>query len=201
MSEKPLLCVLGASGSGKSTICLELEQKYNLKQVPSYTIRKPHIENKSGHIFLSVEELRYIEKELIDYAETIGAKYGITCKQIDSEEYDLYVVDFTGLKYLLDNYKGKRKIVSVFIECPLSDRYERLNKRYAKQFETFKEANQKTLERIVHDAGEFNLAKVFCDYVIDNHTGNYANAMMKIIKICIDNGIIQSKEFSYAICI
>lgn len=201
MSEKPLLCVLGASGSGKSTICLELEQKYNLKQIPSYTTRKPRSENKSGHIFLTAEELKYIENELFAYAETTVAEYGVTCKQIDSEEYDLYVVDYTGLKNLLDNYKGKRKIVSVFIECPLSDRYERLNKRYAKQFDTFKEANQKTLERIVHDAGEFNFAKASCDYVIDNHTGNFANAMMKIINICMENGIIQSKEFNYAICI
>lgn len=94
----------------------------------------------------------------------------------------------------MDNYKGKRKIVSVFIECPLSDRYERLNKRYAKQFDTFKEANQKTLERIVHDACEFNLAKASCDYVIDNHTGNFANAMMKIINICMENGIIQVRS-------
>lgn len=101
MSEKPLLCVLGASGSGKSTICLELEQKYNLKQIPSYTTRKPRSENKSGHIFLTAEELKYIENELFAYAETTGAEYGVTCKQIDSEEYDLYVVDYTGLKNLI----------------------------------------------------------------------------------------------------
>ncbi len=196
MSDKPLICILGCSGSGKSTICLELEQKYNLKQIPSYTTRKPRNQyDKKGHTFISYEEFKSIENDLVACVETTGAKYGVTQEQINNEEYDLYVVDFTGLKKLWSNYKGKRKIISVYIDCPLSDRYERLNKRYTKEFDTFKEANEKTLERIVHDAGEFYLAKASCDYVIDNHTGNYANAMLKIIDVCMENGIIQNKEF------
>ena len=192
---KPLVCILGCSGSGKSTICLDLEQKYGLKQIPSYTTRKPRDENdKKGHIFVSDDEFKAIRNELVAYAITTGARYGVTQEQIDNEEYDLYVVDFTGLKALWKNYKGYRPIVSIFIDCSLHERYERLNKRYNKQFDTFKEANEHTLERIVHDAGEFSLAKINCDYVINNDDGRYANTMMKIINICVDNGVIKIKE-------
>ena len=197
MNKKPLICILGCSGSGKSTICLELEQKFNLKQIMSHITRNLRFGNETGHCFLSEEVFNSVKGNHVVYTETADAEYGVIGEQINDEKYDLCIVDFTGLKKLRKSYKGKRKIISVYIECPLHDRYERLNKRYIKQFDTFKEANEKTLERIVHDAGEFYLAPGSCDYIIDNHTGNYANALMKMINICMEHGIINSEKIVF----
>ncbi|MDE6150197.1 MAG: AAA family ATPase [Ruminococcus sp.] len=197
MNKKPLICILGCSGSGKSTICLELEQKFNLKQIISHITGNLRFDSGTGHYFLSEEVFNSLKGNHVAYMQIAGAEYGVTNEQINNEKYDLYIVDFTGLKKLRKSYKGKRKIISVYIECPLHDRYERLNKRYIKQFDTFKEANEKTLECIVHDAGEFHLAPGSCDYIIDNHTGNYGNALMKMINICMEHGIINREKILF----
>lgn len=192
---KPLICILGASGSGKSTICEELMTKYNLKQIPSYTTRKCRDEkDKLGHTFVTTKEFYKLKDNLCAYATTTGAEYGVTNKQIDNENYGLYIVDYTGLKYLWNNYKGSRQIISIFVDCPLVHRYERLHKRYQKLY-AYMTATEKSLERIIHDAGEFNQAKENCDFVIDNSDYNFPQAMAKIVNYLTNNGVIKWEEF------
>ena len=186
---KPLLCILGCSGSGKSTLVEELEQKYLLKQIPSYTTRLPRYPNERGHTFISQEEFDKIRNDLVAYATTTGSEYGVTTQQIDNKIHVLYVVDLTGLKSLKENYKGNRQIVSVFINCGIKDRYERLHKRYERQYKDYNKATTETLNRIKHDESEFLHAKEYCDYTIENHNGNYANAMMNLISICNENNL------------
>ena len=46
-----IVCLVGASGSGKTTIAKELDKLgYNI--IHSYTTRKPRVENEWGHIFI-----------------------------------------------------------------------------------------------------------------------------------------------------
>lgn len=181
---KPLICILGASGSGKTTLVEELEQKYLLKQISSYTTRQPRYLNERGHTFVSQDEFDKIRPEIVAYATVTNAEYGVTSSMIDDETYILYVVDLTGLKSLKANYKGNREIISIFIDCNINERYERLHKRYEHQYNDYNKATTETLNRIKHDTSEFLNAKEYCDYSINNSNGNYANAMMKLISIC-----------------
>ena len=51
-----IFLIVGCSGSGKTTITEQLEQKYGLKSIQSYTTRPPRYDGETGHIFISNEE-------------------------------------------------------------------------------------------------------------------------------------------------
>ena len=184
--KRPLLCVIGASGSGKTTLCEEMESKYGLKQIPSYTTRPPRSTDEKGHTFVSDAEFNRIRENLVAYATTNNYEYGVTIEQIEDENYSLYIIDNTGIKYLKDMYKGDRPIITVFIDCPLVMRYERMCKRsgYTKNSSEF------ALNRIVHDAVEFKDVQV--DYIIANNDGMFSNALTKLTTICVESGIIDT---------
>ena len=50
-----IFLIVGCSGSGKTTITEQLEQKYGLKAIQSYTTRQPRYDGETGHIFVSDE--------------------------------------------------------------------------------------------------------------------------------------------------
>lgn len=187
---KPLYCILGCSGSGKSTICSFLEKEYGLKQIPSFTTRLPRYENETGHTFVSEKTFSDLSDALVAYAETTGAYYGVTAEQINNEDYELYVVDFTGLKSLKEKYKGERKIISIYIDVKLSTRYSRLHDRYVKEYVNrdnfYSLATDMTLRRIIHDSEEFVGAAEYCDFRFDNE-GDIYNIVENMIYLIDSN--------------
>lgn len=52
-----IFLIVGPSGSGKSTIVEQLVETMNLKQIESYTTRKPRSRHEKGHIInqISIE--------------------------------------------------------------------------------------------------------------------------------------------------
>ena len=182
---KPLFCILGCSASGKTTICNKLEEDHKLKQIPSYTTRSPRYTGEKGHTFVSEEEFDKLT-DIVAYNYYLNNHYGVTAEQIDNEDYDLYVVDFTGLKYLKEKYHGKRKIISIYIDVSLSERYKRLHDRYFKQYvgnmEGYALATDVTLRRIINDVEEFHGAAEYCDYVVENN-GDLDSTVYRVSQI------------------
>ena len=185
---KPLMCILGCSGSGKTTICNELEKRYGLKQIPSYTTRKPRFEGEKGHTFISEDEFKHLsyEQPFVAYAETTGAKYGVTTAMLENEKYSLYVIDYSGLKYLKEHYKGNREIISVFVDCSLLERTDRLENRYGGN-------TIKVGARLEHDEEEFRNATEACDFKVLNSDGHLDDCIQLI------HNIYMSSNFSNAI--
>lgn len=183
---KPLILIIGASGSGKTTLCEEMNKRYGLKQIPSYTTRPMRTPDEVGHIFVNQVGFDSVRNDLIAYAKTEGYEYGVTKALLECEAYSFYVIDNTGVKYLRENYHGERPFISVFIDCPLSTRYERMRKRG----NNTKESLEHALNRIVHDAIEFKDVK--SDYILANNDGMLSNAITKLTSICIDNDIIET---------
>lgn len=179
---KPLFCIIGESGSGKSTLCDEMLE-YGYKQIPSYTTRPCRNEkDKLGHTFVSMNEFNQLQ-DVIAYNETTGNKYGITSKQIDNEEYELYVVDYSGIKTLKSRYKGDRKIIGVFIDCPAKQRQARLMFRYLNEERDYIRAVDKSMHRILSDIDEFNGAKDYCDFYISNSDNELEEAKEKLLNL------------------
>lgn len=174
---KPIILLVGASGSGKSTLAEELESHYGFKSIPSYTTRLPRHENEKGHTFITDEEFDKLTN-IIAYAETTNARYCVTQDMFDNEDYSLYVIDNSGIKYLKENYKGDRPMYVVYITCPLRQRYERIIKRADNNPDPIGFA----LERIEHDAVEFR--NVDYDIKIDNADGYYTNAFTSLYLFC-----------------
>lgn len=189
---RPLLCVLGASGSGKSTLCAELEKRYGLKSIPSYTTRQPRFEGEQGHTFITEDDFDKLEG-ILAYAETDNCRYAVTKEMLENEEYSIYVIDMTGLKYLYEHYHGDRPIISVFIDCDVYDRFKHMI--YREDERTYYEKMEAALHRIEHDSIEFNKqdVKENVNYTFINHEKEFDNLVGMVSRICENYGIIKGE--------
>lgn len=169
-----ILCIIGESGSGKTTIVEALSKKYGLRTIESYTTRPQRYQDESGHIFVNTEAFDMIRNDLCAYTLFNGFEYGATKQQIDS--HDLYVVDNIGYEELLQKYKGSKHIISIFIEASESDRIKRMLHRG--------DSVNKVIERINHDKTAFKNVKERCGYIIKNDM--IENTLEKIYSIFKD---------------
>lgn len=178
---KPIILLVGASGSGKSTLAEELEKVYGIKAIPSYTTRPPRYDGEKGHIFVTDEEFDKLEN-LIAYAETTSARYAVTEDMFEDEQYGVYVIDNSGIKYLKESYKGDREFYVVYITAPLRERYVRMVRRPIDDPVGF------ALKRIEHDAVEFK--NVPYDIKIENANGNFNEAFAALYLFCKQKGVV-----------
>lgn len=108
-----LICLVGKSGSGKSTVAEKLG--YNV--VDSYTTRKPRFEGEKGHIFIPdwkpVIETSYEGQDIFT---------GMEGKQIEDyiDIYDMIAFEevYEGVYYFATREQIKNKGVSIYIVDP-----------------------------------------------------------------------------------
>ena len=189
---RSLLLVLGASGSGKSTLCTELEKRYGLKSIPSYTTRQPRFDGEQGHTFITEDEFDKL-KDILAYAETDSCRYAVTKEMLEDEQYSIYVIDMTGLKYLYEHYHGDRPLISVFIDCDVHDRFNHMIKR--EDTRSYDDKVRAALNRIEHDAVEFNTNELIdnVNYIFDNLEGSFSTLVYLVSRICSNYGIIKGE--------
>lgn len=120
---KPLYLFVGKSASGKTTIADILEQKYNHKQVQSYTTRKPRYDGEVGHMFITEDEFKALDG-IVAYTFYNNNHYGTTSKQLD--ECSIYVVDVPGVETLLEKYHANRPIVIIYFGTTVYTRINRM---------------------------------------------------------------------------
>lgn len=121
-----IICILGKSGSGKTTITEKLQEKYGYEMVSSYTTRKPRYEGEIGHKF--VDLVTYLQlPNKVAFTEFNGNHYCATQAQVD--DADLYVIDVFGLKQLQQLYKGNKKIITIYIDVTMEECLARMRKR------------------------------------------------------------------------
>lgn len=121
---KPLILVVGKSGSGKDYIVDKICSDFNKSKVLSRTTRKPRFNNENTHLFVSKEQA---DKEFNkSIAKTIfnGHRY-YTLKE-DLENADLYIIDRDGV-YNMQNSEIKYK--SVYLKVGLIKRIKNMRKR------------------------------------------------------------------------
>lgn len=129
-----ILLIVGKSGSGKSTIVSELEKRYGLKSIQSYTTRKPRYENEPGHIFLNAEDFGNDFKKIREHypnrvgeTEYNGHLYFATEEQV--EQCQLYVIDPDGVDYFKQHYHGNKNVQIVYVHAPKWLLEERMRNR------------------------------------------------------------------------
>lgn len=170
MKIKNLYCIIGESGSGKSTIADKLEEMYNLKTIQSYTTRQPRCENEKGHIFVSKKQFDSLTDK-IAYTKFNDNEYCATAEQIENGH--LYVIDPKGLAQLKKNYNGSKKIFTIYIKCKLADRYERMRTRG--------NTCDESIMRILNDIDEFRGYDKYCDFVIQNNNSDKIECVVEKI--------------------
>jgi len=163
---------VGCSGSGKTTITEQLEQKYGLKSIQSYTTRKPRYDGETGHIFISDEEFDKLT-DMVAYTEFARNRYCATAEQV--EDNDLYIIDPKGIDFFIKSYKGSKTPKIIFISSNLTTRYERMVGRAETKGKSHQEAIESSLTRIVNDAEEFYdyiQGQAWIDYVCKNNSND-----------------------------
>lgn len=123
---KNIYLIVGASGSGKTTVTELLAHDHGLKTVWSYTTRPPRFKGEEGHIFVSEEEFDQLG-EMCAYTEYNGYRYGVTSEIIDKS--DIYVIDPPGVSFMKAHYKGSKGIVVVFLDISEEIRRKRMEAR------------------------------------------------------------------------
>ena len=164
-----IFLIVGCSGSGKTTITEQLEQKYGLKSIQSYTTRKPRYDGETGHIFISDEEFDKLT-DMVAYTEFAGNRYCATAEQVENN--DLYIIDPKGVDFFMKAYKGSKTPKIIFISSNLTTRYERMVGRAETTGKSHQEAIESSLARIANDAGEFYdyiQGQAWIDYVCKNN--------------------------------
>ena len=165
-----LICIIGKSGSGKTTIANELE-KHGLKQIQSYTTRPKRYMDEKGHTFITREEYPKYENEIVAYTYYQDNHYFATQTQID--ECDIYVVDWIGFLALKDLYEGDKEISSVYVHTTDKQRSKRMKED---------NRNEKDIQdRLKGDQRDFEYVIIKCDYVV--HNGELNKAIDEILSI------------------
>lgn len=159
MNNNYIFLIVGESGCGKTTIVEQLEYKYGLVSIQSYTTRPKRNNSESGHIFVTDIEFDSLTN-MVAYTLFNNYRYCATAEQV--EHSDLYVIDPKGVKYFLENYKGNKIPKIIYINTDLSIRYERMKARAEENGVPFIQAVNQSLERIKNDVVEFY------DYIHDN---------------------------------
>ena len=170
---KVLFCIVGKSGSGKTTVVNELE-KAGYKSVQSYTTRPKRYENETGHTFITKLEFDKLQN-IVSYTKFDDCEYCVTEKMLDNS--DVFVVDYEGIKYLQKHYKNKR-IVVIYLICPNKELVNRMKHRG--------DSDEKIRKRILNDSKMFPEKEIVnaADYVVDanNNTDYIFNKLKSIFE-------------------
>jgi guanylate kinase len=163
MREKPVILLIGESGSGKNTVQDILEQQYGLKPLLSYTTRPKRNKEENTHTFVSEVEFNHIidTEQVIAFTRYNDYRYCATSNQI--AESDVYIIDMGGF-YSLKEAKINGKIdfpfVSFYLKVPEQERVQRMKSRG--------DSAKAIRERIEYDKNAFEFAEELCSYTIEN---------------------------------
>lgn len=163
---KNLYLIVGASGSGKTTVANVLEEKYGYKQLQSYTTRPMRTENEIGHIFVNDAFFDQLAN-FIGYTSYGDYRYGATAEQANNA--DLYVIDPQGVEFLKNHYNGK-PVKVITITSPVHTRINRMEQRGDKF--------SKIMERLLID---IDFRNFLGDFNIDNGDSTKLNDIVKKI--------------------
>lgn len=185
LSRKTIYCIVGESGSGKDSLVKYTLEKYKLplKLLVSYTDRpkRPNETNGVEHWFVGSSDFTEIKNndEVVAYTRIGEDGYRYMATRDNLEDSDIYLIDPEGLKGFKANYGHKYDIVTIYIDCPYKERYNRaVSKRGDSPCKFAKRYND-----------EQNMFKVFrqnrdYDYIIDNgDMTTIDDASMFLVKI------------------
>ena len=172
-----IICLIGKSGSGKSTIEQKLCSDLKINHVISHTTRPPRNEELEGldyffctDDYFEEERENFIEQRLYKVINKDGTKaiwrYGLHRNNV-KEGLNVVVVDPNGYK-ALRKYFGKENVLPFFIHCSDTTRLNRILLRGdgSNKLEVMRrfEADEKDFKEFIESR---NYYKICNEYGID----------------------------------
>ena len=160
---KIVFLVIGRSGCGKDTLVNYMCQKYGLKKLKSYTTRPPRQNEEDTHIFISPEEVKKYQDDIIAYTKIGEFEYFATKSQL--KDINFYIIDPKGVQVLenIPNLKEEFSFIKLFIYLPEKERKKRIALRGDSE-----EAFLKRQEGEKQQFDNFELQTDLFDYAICN---------------------------------
>lgn len=160
-----IFCIVGESGSGKTTISELLEKETGLKNIESFTTRKPRFEGETGHLFTTKKQYECNKANRFIAAETFfDEEYYWTVKDQLNKDC-LYVIDVAGVKTLRENLRDV-EIIVIYLKCSEEERLKRMENRLPPAYTTgWLIERPKMIQRLEHDKEAFKDVKY--DYCVD----------------------------------
>lgn len=116
-----IFCIIGKTGTGKSTIAKEVSYALNIPIIVSYTSRPKRINEKEGidYHYVDNEYFKKNRKDFIDLREYTVAtgeiwRYGIRKNQIQKKKDYIVVVDVQGFYNLSKHFKTKAVVIDSY---------------------------------------------------------------------------------------
>lgn len=168
-----IIILLGASGSGKSTIEHELATHYGFNKIISYTTRKPRKGEKNGKDYYFTDNETFNEilgRDLFaEYDEYSQNRLYGTLKSDYIGENKVVVLTPSGLRQLKKNCPNE-DIISVLVESSLGTRIKRYIDRCGVDKFNFDDKNE-IAARVERDFAMFLGLEKEVDLIIHNDEG------------------------------
>lgn len=184
MKKDILICLVGPTCSGKTTLITEILKKLNLNYIESFTSRSKRNDNEKGHIFS--DKKRYVEakkqNEVFGYAEYLNNFYWMEKNQYQNKGISIFPIEPIGFLNIKKEIKDA-KIIGVYLETNEKNIRERLIQRsYNSKVDNIENIINNDKKLFVDNE---NLKKNI-DYIIDNNL-NICNSVSKLEKIIYEN--------------
>lgn len=205
---KKIINLIGASGSGKTTVARELEKQlpHKVNIIQSYTTRPPREDEEWGHTFIKnqlevghtdpMTLIEYIDEgsnkeyeNIIAYFNSYksGHHYFATDEQVIEGKTNIYIVDSKGAKQVHEYYESNPEVevITVYLQADRYVRSSRLARRLRDSqggvIENIDDYQAEVVDRLDVDDKLFDTVK--CDYVIDgnNNIKTTVNKLMELI--------------------
>lgn len=169
-----IIALVGASGSGKSTIENELARHHGFKKIISYTTRQPRVgeENGKDYWFVDNDTFREVMKKglFAEYEEySQNRLYGtLKIDYIDGEN-KVAVLTPNGIRQLKESCPNV-DIVTVFVDASLGTRVKRYIDRCGVNNFNYNDKNE-IAARVERDFSMFLWMDKEADLVIHNNEG------------------------------
>lgn len=185
-SNDRIICLIGRSGSGKTTVAKILEKEYDFNIIHSYTTREPREPNEWGHTFIPMKRVTNhpysIGGVMQETGEVVAETYfnnnwyWATKEQYRGKGDSIYVIDPRGVEHLR-NSNTEAEIMAIYLQV---DRQEAFNRMLARDKISNPESEkyQKVVERLQHDDHAFSIVRA--DWIIDTNLIN-AEQVAKVI--------------------
>lgn len=153
-----LILLIGASGSGKTSVAREMgKEGYNV--IESYTTRPKRRTEEWGHIFVN-EYPEVLSSEVIAFVEVYeGVYYWATKDQFKGLGDSIYIVCPEGAEEAKKNLKDDDvEIITIYLQSDAKVRWSRM---------LYDRDKQSLDSRLVADLEKFKIVK--CDYTLDGN--------------------------------
>ena len=125
-------CVLGRTGSGKSTLTKEAAKQLNMSILRSYStrqyLRQGETKENSDHTLISPDEVEKYRNDMIAYTDRVGYCNFATKHQL--LDNDFYIINPTGYYELKLKTKDMDiEFVTIMVNVPYSELRQRAKKR------------------------------------------------------------------------